>query len=117
MPLLQFSMTLVLLPCWTAHRAMRFLQPSLSSAALRASSHVSSNPRRSSRMVSGQYFLGLLLPRFSSRSPVHHLFGSSILVHSGHMTQPRQSFPSDDVAQLHLSCSFPDCLIWYFIPP
>src|SRR6218665_2138714 len=44
----------------------------------------------------------------SSWSPVHHLFGSSILVHSGHMTQPRQSFPSDDAAQLHLSCSFPD---------
>src|SRR6218665_892981 len=56
-----------------------------------------------------------ILPRsssspFSPWSPVHHLFGSSILVHSGHMTQPRLSFPSDDVAQLLLSCSFPDCL-------
>jgi len=26
------------------------------------------------------------------------------------MTQPRQSFPSDDTAQLLLSCSFSDCL-------
>src|SRR6218665_1145553 len=43
---------------------MRFLQPSLSSAASRASSHVSFNPLRSSRMVSGQFFLGLPLPLF-----------------------------------------------------
>ena len=43
---------------------MRFLQPSLSSAASRASSHVSSNPRKSSRMVSGQLFLGFPLPHF-----------------------------------------------------
>src|SRR6218665_1664469 len=55
--------------------------------------------------------------QFSSRSSDRHLFGSSILVHSGHMTQPHQSFPSDDVAQLLLSCSFHDCLVWYFIPP
>src|SRR6218665_2532250 len=53
-----------------------------------------------------------ILPRsssspFSYRSPVHHPFGSSILVHSGHTTQPRQSFPFDDAAQLLLSCSFP----------
>jgi len=43
---------------------------------------------------------------FSSRSPVHHLFGPSILVHSGHRIQPCQSFLSDDAAQLLLSCSF-----------
>src|SRR6218665_1948652 len=46
-----------------------------------------------------------------------HLFGFSIHVHSGHMTQPRQSFPFDDAAQLLLSCSFPDYFVWYFIPP
>ena len=39
------------------HRAMQFLQQSLSSAALRASSHVGPNRRRSSRMVFGQFFL------------------------------------------------------------
>src|SRR6218665_894043 len=71
---------------------MRFLQPSLFYAESRASSHVSSNSRRSSRMISGQFFLGL--PLF----PVHRLFGSSVLVRSDHMTQPRQSFPSDDAA-------------------
>src|SRR6218665_2520570 len=54
---------------------------------------------------------------FSPRSPVQHLFSFSIHVHSGHMTQPHQSFPSDDAAQLLLSCSFPDYLVWYFIPP
>src|SRR6218665_540644 len=43
---------------------MHFLQPSLSSAASRASSHVSSSILRSSRMVSGQFFLGLPLPLF-----------------------------------------------------
>src|SRR6218665_2668946 len=96
---------------------MRFLQPPLSSAVSRASYHVSFNPCRSSRMVSGQFFLGLSLPLFRPRSPVHHLFGFSIHVHSGHMTQPRQSFPSDDAAQLLLSCSLSDCLVWYFIPP
>src|SRR6218665_2974381 len=63
-----------------------------------------------------------IFPRFSSstfspRSPAHNLFGFSIHVHYGHMTQPRQSFPSDDAAQLLLSCSFPDCLVWYFIHP
>src|SRR6218665_2112163 len=66
---------------------MRFLQPSLSSAASRASSHISSNPRRSSRMVSGQFFLGFPLPLF--RPGVHavlHLFGFSIHVHSEHIT-------------------------------
>jgi len=68
------------------------------------------------------YGLRPIFPRsfsspFSPRSPVHHLFGFSIHVHSGHMTQPRQSFPSDDAAQLLLSCSFSDCLVWYFIPP
>src|SRR6218665_3096113 len=52
-----------------------------------------------------------ILPRsssssFSPRSPVQHLFGSSIRVHSGHMTQPRKSFPSDGAAQLLLCCSF-----------
>src|SRR6218665_327264 len=71
---------------------MRFLQPSLFYAESRASSHVSSNSRRSSQMISGQFFLGL--PLF----PVHRLFGSSVLVHSDHMTQPRQCFPSDDAA-------------------
>src|SRR6218665_1417019 len=83
---------------------MRFLQPSLSSAASRASSHVSSNPRRSSRMVPTQFFLGLPLRLFRpgvQGSTV--LFGFSIRVHAGHMTQPRQSFPSDDAAQV-LSC-------------
>jgi len=45
------------------------------------------------------------------------MFGFSILVHSGHMTQPRQFLPSYYAAQLHLSCSFPDCLVWYFIHP
>src|SRR6218665_2322798 len=54
---------------------------------------------------------------FSPRSPVQHLFGSSIRVHSGHMTQPRKSFPSDGAAQLLLSCSFPDYLVCYFVPP
>src|SRR6218665_683435 len=29
---------------------------------------------------------------FSPRSPFHHLFGFSVHVHSGHMTQPRQLF-------------------------
>ena len=53
---------------------------------------------------------------FSSSSPVCHLFGSSILVHSGHLTQPRQSLSSDDVAQFLLPRSFSDCLVWYFIP-
>src|SRR6218665_1859550 len=53
---------------------MYFLQPSLS-AASRASSNVSPNPRRSSRMVSASF------PRFSpshvsSRIPFLHLFGS-----------------------------------------
>src|SRR6218665_2567835 len=61
-----------------------------------------------------QFFLSL---PFSPRSPVRHLFGFSVHIHSGHMTQPRQSFPSDDAAQLLLSCSFPDYLVWYFIPP
>src|SRR6218665_1956823 len=50
---------------------------------------------------------------FSPRSPVQHLFGFSIQVHSGHMTQPCQSFPSDDAAQLLLSCSYPGCLVFY----
>src|SRR6218665_2459800 len=97
---------------------MRFLQPSLSSAASRASSHVSSNPRRSSRMVPTQFFLGLPLRLFRpgvQGSTV--LFGFSIRVHAGHMTKPRQSFPSDDAAQVLLSFSFPDYLVWYFIPP
>src|SRR6218665_596650 len=43
---------------------MRFLQPSLSSAASRASSHDSSSILRSSRIVSGQFFLGFPLPLF-----------------------------------------------------
>src|SRR6218665_2350687 len=43
---------------------MRFPQPSLSAAASRASSHVSSSILRSPRMVSGQFFLGLPLPLF-----------------------------------------------------
>src|SRR6218665_3247763 len=30
---------------------------------------------------------------------------------------PCQSYPSDDAAQLLLSCSFPDYLVWYFMPP
>src|SRR6218665_2103468 len=63
-----------------------------------------------------------IFPRSSSSpfwpwSPVHHPFGFSIHVNFGHMTQPRQSFPSDDAAHLLLSCSFPDYLVWYFIPP
>src|SRR6218665_885957 len=43
---------------------MRFLQPSLSSTASRASAHVSSSILRSPRMVSGRFFLGLPLPLF-----------------------------------------------------
>ena|SRR6218665_1939573 len=47
-----------------------FLKPSMSSAASRALPHASSNPRRSSRTVSGQIFLGfpfsLFLPEPSS---------------------------------------------------
>jgi|SRR6218665_105503 len=62
-------------------------------------------------------FSSVFLFPFFARSPVQHLFGFSIHVHSGHMTQPRQSFPSDDAAQLLLSCSFSDYLVWNFIPP
>src|SRR6218665_282490 len=36
---------------------------------------------------------------FSFWSPVHHLFGSSVLVPSDHMTEPHQSLSSDDAAQ------------------
>ena len=57
-------------------------------------------------------FSSVFLFPFSPRSPVQHLFGFSSYVHSGHMTQRRQSFPPDDAAQLLLSCSFPD----YFLP-
>jgi len=68
-------------PCWTAHRAMPFLQASLSSAASRASSHVSFNPRRSSRMVSGQFLSVFLSPFFTpeSSSSIDWLFYSCSL--------------------------------------
>src|SRR6218665_3884633 len=58
---------------------MRFLQPSLSSAASRASSQVSSSILRSPRMVSGQFFFGLHLPLFApeSSSTLVWLFYSS----------------------------------------
>src|SRR6218665_537467 len=46
-----------------------------------------------------------LFPFFlpESNSSLVWLFYSCIPVHSGHMTQPRQSFPSDDAAQLLMS--------------
>ena len=52
-------------------------------------------------MVSGQFSLGLPFP-FFLLEPIVHLFGSSILVHSGHMTQPRKSLSSDDAPQFSL---------------
>src|SRR6218665_3023418 len=96
---------------------MHFLQPSPSSAASGASSHVSSNPRRSSRMVSGQFFLGLPLSHFlpEPSSSFGWLFYSCAFWPRDPVTSV--FFTSDDAAHLLLSCSFPDCLVWYFIPP
>src|SRR6218665_3006176 len=62
-------------------------------------------------------FSSVFLFPFSPRSPLQHLFGFSIHVHSGHMTQPRKAFPADGAAQLLLSCSFSDYLVCYFVPP
>src|SRR6218665_115406 len=94
---------------------MHFLQPSLSSATSRVSF-----PRQTQSLQVFTDGLRPILPwscHFHPRSQlVHHLFCSSILVHPGHMTQPRQSPPSDDAAQL-LSCSFSDFLVWYFTLP
>src|SRR6218665_3410823 len=59
---------------------------------------------------SSVFLFPFFTPKFSSS--LVWLFYSCPLV-----TQPHQSFPSDDAAQLLLSCSFPDYLVWYFIPP
>src|SRR6218665_1559552 len=55
--------------------------------------------------------LSLLWCPLRLRRLVVHIWSSLIL------TQPRKSFPSDDGAQLLLSCSFPDYFVCYFVPP
>lgn len=88
---------------YTVHiKATRFLHPSMFFAASKASSHVSPNPRISSRMVSSQFFLDLPFPSFL-RSQLHYLFGSSIIAYSSQISQPRNPFLSNDTAQLLLS--------------
>src|SRR6218665_1767773 len=69
-------------------------------------------------MVSGQFFLGLPLPLFCPGVQFNTCLAVLFMfILAMHMTQPRQSFPSDDAAKILLSCSFPDYLVWYFIPP
>ena len=94
---------------------MHFLKTSLSSAA---SSHVSSNPRRSSRMVSGQFFLSLPLPLFPPGAQfITCLALLSLFILVIWPNHVSSSLSSSDAAQFLLPRSFSDCLVWYFIPP